>query len=592
MRSIEAFWGNYSWITALVLLVFIQSCSSEPERPNIILILSDDQAWGDAELSGNDILETPNLNSIALEGAQFDNFYVSPMCAPSRASLMTGRYNLRTGTSWVGRRSELLGLNETTLADILKEEGYATGIYGKWHLGEYGPYHPNERGFDDFTGFSLGAANNYFNTKLEHNGEKFTSDAYITDVLTDSAMCFIEKHKGEPFFCYIPYNVPHHPFQVPDPYFDKYKDKGVEDNRTASVYGMVDNMDKNIGRILQQLEELELEENTIIIFLSDNGPAYKRYNDGLSGIKAQVGEGSVKVPFYIMWKDHIPQGLKLNELAAHIDLLPTLLDAAGITVPDSLNIDGESLLPMLSGNKKEYPQRSIYAHQTVFGECFATPGGLRTERYRLQNWKNGYELFDMLNDPTQKTDISAEEPELYKRLIADYENWYGDVTSAGTNWPPVPVGYSDYDTTVIIAPDALKSDGINYSGKRGWATDWFCDWKSTADSVTWQIDVYEAGKYEFILHYWCKKENTGSEFSLGNVDSSVSAILAVPNESEFHELPNKTPEGAPLERDWAKLSLGEMHLQAGKQDLVLKATSIPGENAGEFRSLEVIRKKL
>ncbi|MEN8203114.1 MAG: arylsulfatase [Bacteroidota bacterium] len=577
-------------MSALILLTVILSCTREQEKPSIILIVSDDQAWGDTGLSGNEILETPNLERITAEGAQLENFFVSPMCAPTRASLLTGRYNLRTGTSWVGRRSEFLGLEETTLADILKEEGYATGIFGKWHLGEYGPYHPNERGFDEFTGFSPGAANNYFRTRLEHNGKRFTSDNYITDVLTDSAMRFIAEHRDEPFFCYIPYNVPHHPFQVPDRYFDKYKKRGIEDNRTASVYGMVENMDENIGRILDQLQDLELEENTIVIFLSDNGPAFKRFNAGLAGLKAQVGEGSVKVPFYIMWENRIPEGTKFTELAAHIDLLPTLLDAAGIDVPDSLDIDGISLMPLLSGSGDAYPGRTIYTHQTRFGECLVTPGGLRTGHYRLQNWKKGYELYDMLKDPSQKLDIAFEKPELTQRLISDYEAWYEDVTAGGTNWPPVPVGYKTFDTIKIVAPDALKSAGINYSGKRGWATDWFCDWQNTSDSLTWQIDVWEAGRYEFILNYWCKKENTGSVFILDNGQTSTSNTLTIPNESPFHELPNKSPEGAPRERDWAQLSLGEMELATGEQELVLKALIIPGENAGEFRSLKIIRK--
>jgi len=184
--------------------------------------MADDQGWGDSELNGNSIIETPVLNKIASEGIQFERFYVCPMCSPTRASLLTGRYNLRTGAFWVGRRTEILRQDEVTMADIFKSAGYVTGCFGKWHLGLYRPYYPNERGFDEFTGFLYGALKNYFHSHLEHNGRKFISNKYITDFLTDRALDFIETNKDNPFFCYIPYNVPHHPFQVPAEYYKKY----------------------------------------------------------------------------------------------------------------------------------------------------------------------------------------------------------------------------------------------------------------------------------------------------------------------------------------------------------------------------------
>jgi arylsulfatase A len=569
----------------------LPSCKPEASsKPNIILIMSDDQGWGDTELSGNSVIDTPNLNKIATNGVQFERFYVNPMCAPTRASLLTGRYNLRAGTSWVGRRTDFLGLDETTLADILRKEGYATGCYGKWHLGAYGPYHPNERGFDDFTGFLLGACNHYFETHMDNNGKEFISNSYITDLLTDSALNFIDKNKDQPFFCYIPYNVPHHPFQVPDKYFKKYKARGVEDDRTASVYAMIDNMDENIGRIMKKLEEEKLDENTILIFLSDNGPCFERYNDGLAGIKAQVSEGSVRVPCYISWKGTLPEGKRVFDIAAHIDILPTLLAAANIQIPEKPGIDGINLLPYLTGEKNDYPDRKLYAHQTYFGDCSVFPGGLRTQQYRLVNWQNGYELFDMWNDPSQKRNIANEKIELLNELIEAYESWYSEVTEGGVELPPVPVGYPGYDVVNIITPDALKSDGIDYSGKWGWATGWLRHWTDTKDSITWQIDVIEPGNYEFILHYWCETENTGTEFVLSNGESSLNATLTVPNEGDFLYLPSQTPIDSPDIRDWAPLNMGTMILEKGPQDLVLKALSIPGEHAGEFRSLEIIKK--
>lgn len=554
--------------------------------PNIILILADDQGWGDAQFSNNPVLQTTHLNELATQGVQMDQFFVSPMCSPTRASIMSGRYNLSVGTTWVGRRTDFLSLEEATLADLLKSGGYATGCFGKWHLGAYGPYHPNERGFDTFTGFLLGAANNYFHTELDHNGKSFIGNGYITDVLTDSALQFIARHENEPFFCYIPYNVPHHPFQVPDRYYQKYKQLGVEDDRTASVYGMIENMDENIGRILKKLEDDGIADNTIVIFLSDNGPAFERFNDGLSYIKAQVGEGSVKVPCYIKWPGKIDPNSHIGELAAHIDLLPTLLSAAGIQVPQDKQLDGIDLMPYLTGQTVDFPARKIYAHQTKFGTCTVTPGGLRTEKYRLMNWRNGYQLFDMENDPGQSTDLAAAMPLITKELVGEYETWYYDQTR-DLELPRVPIGYRGHTTEEIIAPDALKSDGIAYSGRWGWATDFFIGWTNSADSVTWELDVLEPGVYEFTLNYWCPEENLGALIRLTRNQESIEKRITVPNNSDFIELPDQVKDSSPLIRNWSALTMGQMKLEKGPVDLVMKAIEIPGKNAGEFRSLVV-----
>jgi arylsulfatase A len=578
-------------ITIIGASSLLIGCTKENEKPpNIILIMSDDQGWGDSELNGNNIIDTPNLNKIAAKGASLERFYVNPMCAPTRASLLTGKYNLRSGTTWVGRRTDFLSLDATTLADVLKEAGYATGCYGKWHVGEYGPYHPNERGFDDYTGMLVGASRNYHNTRLNNNGKNFRSDAYITDVLTDSALNFIESNKAKPFFCYIPYNVPHHPFQVPQKYFDKYKNRGVKQDNTAAVYGMIDNMDENIGRIMEYLDENELTENTIVIFMSDNGPAFHRFNDGLAGKKAEVSEGSVRVPFYIQWKNKIPARQRIFNIAAHIDLFPTLLDAANITKPDSIDFDGISLLPLLLGEENSTPDRAIYTHQTVFGKSLITPGGLRTQKYRLVNWKSGYELYDMENDPSQKRNLAGEEVELTKKLISDYENWYAEVTKNGLGKPPVPVGYPGYDTVDIRTPDALISSQLKYSGRWGWVDDYVVNWTRTSDSVIFEIDVYTPGTYELALHYWCNEKNAGSEFKLSGEAGSKSFTIDKGDDTKIIPEDPHNMNNTPRAINWLRLNLGTMELQEGEQKFILQAVNISGEYAAEVKSLELIRK--
>ena len=324
-------------IVGLLVSVTGEQVSGEPRprasRPNVLLIMTDDQGWGDVRSHGNDKIDTPVQDAFAAQAARFERFYVSPVCAPTRASLLTGRYHLRTGTAWVTRGLETMRCEEVTLAEILKQAGYATGCFGKWHNGAHYPHHPNGQGFDEFFGFCAGNWNNYFDTHLEHNGKSVTTGGFITDVLTDAAMAFIEEHKDRPFFCYVPYNAPHGPFQVPDRYFEKYKKRGLDD-KTAAVYGMVENVDDNLDRLLHKLDELKLTDNTIVLFLTDNGPNGKRYNGGMKGTKGSVDEGGVRVPLFIRWPGQINPGITVKPIAAHIDLLPTIVELCGVSMPD------------------------------------------------------------------------------------------------------------------------------------------------------------------------------------------------------------------------------------------------------------------
>ena len=589
---------NYFIICLLFALTINSACNKEStkifrKKPNIILIMADDQGWGDFELNGNNIIETPTLNKIASEGVQFERFYVCPMCAPTRASLLTGRYNLRCGTSWVGRRTEMLGLDEVTSADIFRSAGYATGCFGKWHLGLYRPYHPNERGFDEFTGFLHGALNNYFHSQLYHNDKRFISDEYITNLLTDRALEFIENNKEGPFFCYIPYNVPHHPFQVPESYYKKYIQRGVSDERTAAVYAMVEEMDMNIGRIMAKLEELKIDENTIVIFLSDNGPQFHRFNDGLAGIKAQVSEGSVRVPLYLRWKGHFPENKLIYGITGVVDILPTLLDLAEVEPPTNVKMDGMSLVSLIygeHGQQNNKNNRVIFTHQTIFGKNFITPGGVRTQQYRLVNNGNKYELYDMYIDPSQRRDISIEEPEILEELIKTYESWYKDVTNQGKISPPVPIGFPGEDTVTAVAPDAVLKGGVKYNDRYGWDYNWIINWKEKNDSVIWPIQVYHSGMYDFNLLYTCDESNVGSEMQLSIGNKQIKNTISIAHSPKEMVLPNVVSKLSPkLKESWAKLFLGTMELDTGKYNVVLQALKIPGNMAGEFEALEIIK---
>jgi arylsulfatase A len=571
-------------------ITLLGNCDSNNSiKPNIILIMADDQGWGDSELYGNQILDTPNLNQLANSGVQFNRFYVSPMCAPTRASLMTGRYNLRTGVTWVCGRTEYLDLNETTLAQILKSNGYSTALYGKWHLGEYGPYHPNERGFDEFMGILEGSTPNYYESHLDYNGKPLVTNGYITKVFTDSAINYIQRNRKNPFFCFLSYNVPHHPYQAPPELFEKYKKRGVDDDKTASVYGMIDDMDENIGRLLKKLKEWDLEENTIVMFMSDNGPAFPRFNDGLRGTKTQVMEGSVRSPFYIAWKNHLPEGKRVYEIAAHIDILPTLLDITGVQKPDSMKLDGISLLSLLEGKDDQPWERIIYAHQNNLRECDLHPGGLRTNQYRLVNWKNGYELYDMIIDPSEKRNIAGDNPELTSELIQKYETWYHEVTSEAKPFPSIPIGYPGYDSVSIIAPDAIPEGGAVFQSSWGCHPDWIQNWSSGNDAIYWDINVYSDGDYHFYLKHNCREESIGTKIQLETSSQAVSTSITEAFYSERQALPNNVNLYSPPVREWALLDLGSMGLSKGKHILTLTAFGITGESVAEVKGLVVIK---
>ena len=577
--------------------------AAESRKPNVVLIMTDDQGWGDVRSHGNEKIDTPAMDQIAEEGARFDRFFVSPMCGPTRASLLTGRDNLRTGVSWVAHGKETLRLNEVTIADALSQAGYATGCFGKWHNGEYGPYHPNHRGFHEFFGFCRGAWQNYFDAVLERNGAPVKTKGYITDVLTDGVLEFIGKNRGRPFFCYVPYNAPHHPYQVPPRHFEKYKQRGFDD-KTACVYGMVENIDENLSRILAKLDELELAKDTIVIFMSDNGPwmpppgaegPWKcRYNGGMRGRKMDVDEGGVRVPLFIRWPGRIRPGSEIAQIAAHIDLFPTILELCDVPMPRTLPQDGRSLVPLLDGQSEAWPDRMIFSHQNRFGETHMTPGSVRTERYRLVNRGKRYELFDMDKDPGQKRDIADQKPQITERLTAAYEAWYRDATSQGVDPPPVPIGHPATNVVAIQAEDAQLAGDLKFRRVKGWAHDSILNWKSTDDSAVWALDVLRPGRYEVTLMYGCQDDGAGARIAIEiggqHVESTIrQARDPMPAETEPSGRSSVATTGPVPMMTWLPLKFAAVAVEKGSTQLVVRAVKIPGREAFELKEARIRR---
>mgnify|MGYP006247026833 FL=1 len=383
--------------TVVLLLVGIVLVS----KPNVVVFLTDDQGWGDLSLNGNSNLETPNLDSLAREGASFDRFFVSPVCSPTRAEFLTGRHHVRSGVYSTSAGGERMDLDETTIADLFKRAGYATGAFGKWHNGMQYPYHPLGRGFDYFYGFCSGHWGHYYDALMERNGELVKGQGFCVDDFTTEAMNFIDQsvENEKPFFVYIPYNTPHSPMQVPDRWWNKFKDKKLEDMmrhrspqkedrlHLLAALAMCENIDWNVGRLLKELKRLKIKDNTIVAFFHDNGPNGNRWNGDMEGRKGSTEEGGTRSPLLIRWPRLIKPGIQITEIASARDLLPTFLDLAGIEEPAPLRLDGKSLKPLLLGSEEEWKPRKLVSY-------WKNKLGVRGQRFRL-GYKGG--LYDMKN---------------------------------------------------------------------------------------------------------------------------------------------------------------------------------------------------
>jgi arylsulfatase A len=389
------------------------------KKPNVVIILSDDQGWGDVGFNGNQIIHTPTLDSLAASAVVFNRFYVSPASISSRASILSGKYNLSTGASCQTIQDETFQKADITIAEVLSKNGYATAYFGKWHNGLNYSRTPLNHGFDAFFGFSEGQLNNYFDAELLYNGAKVKTQGYITDVLTDSVLNFIS-NSHNPFFAFVAYNTPHAPYQVPNAYLNAFKKSGIT-SETAAVYGMCQNIDDNVLRIQNALKTFGKHDNTIFIYMSDNGPSYVRYNGGFKGRKEQVDEGGVRVPFIIDYPkcDFIQRRIN-TDFAAHIDLFPTLLDLCSITA-DNIQFDGVSFAGNLIDSTKHFIDRKLYSYQRYNNGIVA--GAVRTDKYLLTCYPDDTALCNIIEDPYQMVNIRGYEPLVYNTLIEDFHMW-------------------------------------------------------------------------------------------------------------------------------------------------------------------------
>ena len=579
----------FGLLAALVMLLATDATAraEQPRRPNVVVILTDDQGWGDLSLNGNTNLATPHIDSLARDGAMFERFYVCPVCSPTRAEFLTGRYHVRGGVFRTSTGGERLDLDETTIAQAFKAAGYATGAFGKWHNGTQYPYHPNARGFDEFYGFCSGHWGDYFSPQLEHNGRLVQGDGYVTDDFTNRAMAFIEQHRDQPFFCYLPLNTPHSPMQVPEKFYQKfakdpiklrYHEPDQEDlAMTRAALAMCENIDWNVGRLLARLDELNLAENTIVVYFCDNGPNSYRYNGGMRGRKGSTDEGGVRSPLLVRWPGKIAPGTRIEPIAAAIDLLPTLTALAGIEAAAQKSLDGVDVSPLLLGKRTTAADRMIFSH-------WSGRVSVRTQQYRLDH---AGRLYDMQRDPGQQRDIAVEKPEVAKRLRQAVKVWRRDVLSEldKTN-RPYSVGYREFPQALLPARDGVPHGNVQRSG-RAPNCSFFTGWTSPEDRITWDIEVATPGRYEVTVHYTCPADDVGSTIELSFGDSRLEARV-----SQAHDPPLEGASDDRVDRgsesyvkDFKPWTLGHINLPRGRGQLTLRALNVPGRSVMEVRYL-------
>jgi arylsulfatase A-like enzyme len=572
-----------------LLLLTCLSAASKAAPPNIVVVLTDDQGWGDLSVNGNKNLSTPNIDQLARDGASFDRFYVCPVCSPTRAEFLTGRYHLRSGVFSTSAGGERIDLDEKTIGDTFKAAGYATAAFGKWHNGMQYPYHPNGRGFDEYYGFCSGHWGDYFSPPLEHNGRIVKGVGFVIDDFTNKAMQFIETNKDKPFFVYLPFNTPHSPMQVPDRFWKKFAGKELEmRNRdakkenvphTLAALAMCENIDWNVGRIVKKLDELKLAENTIVVYFCDNGPNGSRWNGGMKGRKGSTDEGGVRSPLFVRWPKTIPAGREVKQISGAIDLLPTLADMAGVKVASNKELDGISLKSRLLEGDDKPSDRLIFSH-------WNRKVSVRSQQFRLDNKGK---LFDVTKDPGQYKDVTEQHPDVAAKLTEEAQRWTKTVFEDYRTQRTFPLGHADYKYTQIPARDGIAHGGIKRSNRFPNCS-FFGNWLSVDDKITWDTEVVAGGTYEVEMHYGCAKENVGAKIKLSCGDGSVTTTISKP-----HDPPLRGDENDRVKRmesyvkDFRSMKLGTIKLKPGRAELTLQALEIPGKEAMEFRLLMFTR---
>ncbi len=484
LKLIPKLHGHFSML--LILCLIGLSCSPEKEfnHPNVVIILTDDQGYGDLAFHGNEHIKTPFLDEFARSSVRLTNFYVSPHCAPTRASLMTGRYSLRTGIRDTYNGGAIMASSEITIAEMLKQANYHTGIFGKWHLGDNYPSRPIDQGFDeslihlaggigqvgDITTYFQGDSS-YFNPVLWHNGAREKHQGYCSDIFAQNAIDFIEKNHKSPFLCYLSFNAPHIPLQVPDEYYQRYasidpsmmsdgsKVNMSERDKEAArkVYAMVTNIDVNVGKLLSKLDELGIKENTIVIFMTDNGPQHFRYNEQMRGKKSSVYRGGNRVPFFMRYPERFEGDKDVHFTTAHLDVLPTLAELCNAALPNDRVIDGKSLIPLIEGSSDGWNERLLFSYCSrrypeLYKNMSIQKGDFKLVGQTDFNASlNDFELYNLKQDPSERNNLILQNQSMGDELKQSLDAIYYElVNSKNLLNPPKTIVGSEMENPIIL----------------------------------------------------------------------------------------------------------------------------------------------
>lgn len=521
-------------VFAICLCLTAGPLTAQNRPPNVILIITDDQGFGEIAAHGNPIIKTPHLDKLHAESVRLQDFHVDPTCSPTRSALMTGRYSTRTGVWHTINGRSMMRPEEMTMAEVFRANGYDTAMIGKWHLGDSYPCRPQDQGFDHTIrhlggGIGNGAdywENDYFDDTFEVDGVWKKFNGYCTDVWFREASRYVEEKRDKPFFLYLATNAPHGPYLVPDQYAELYKDSGMPETM-AKFYGMITNFDENLGRFREHLAKLGLAENTLLIFMTDNGTTagwidqqtkFDYFNAGMRGWKSSAWDGGHRVPCFWHWPARgMNRGRDIPALTAHLDLLPTLVDLLGLKKPEGPAIDGISLKAALLGDDKALPERTLFAHvQRAYLPPKWQDSAAMTGPWRLID---GKELYDIKADPGQRTDLAAKHPEVVQKLRDDYENWWKSLEPAMAQTVRSVIGGAANPTTLTshdwlmpgVAPAAWNQNQIKVGA---------------LINGPWAVDVKQAGTYQISLHRWAPylnkaMEATAARITIGDVDERV-----------------------------------------------------------------------
>ncbi|GAB5406078.1 MAG: arylsulfatase [Aureliella sp.] len=502
-------------------------------KPNVVIVITDDQGYGDLSCYGNPILKTPNIDELSAKSINLSDYHVAPTCSPTRCAFLTGHWTNRTGVWHTIMGRSMLRENEVTMGQVFKDAGYATGMFGKWHLGDNYPYRPEDRGYTEVMRHGGGGVgqtpdywdNAYFDGSYWHNGEPEKVEGFCTDVFFDYAKRFIKSQKsaGQPFLAYIATNAPHGPMHSPEAFSAPYKDQNTG---VANFYGMIANIDDNVGKMRKFLRTEGLAENTIFIFTTDNGSSSgtNNYNAGMRGKKGSPYDGGHRVPFMMHWPaGGYDSARTVEHITAHVDVLPTLIDLCEIAPPADVEFDGVSIKPLLEGESKAWPDRMLITDsQRVKDPIKWRQSAVMTDRWRLIN---GKELYDIKADPGQKSDVASGNPETVERLREFYEAWWAELEPTFANETPIYLGHPRANPARLTSHDWITTGStpwnqshirraVNGKGSTGF----------------WNVLVHKPGTYRIRLRRW--PEETGFA-----IDQAIPAGAAVPGQKPFRSTP-------------------------------------------------------